>query len=147
MIIVWIISQWLLVIAWIRVNSIESPFIRKVSWIFCRRRSFGWLLKWLSWAKILTFLQLDKITKISAQILSKEIDQFRNTWLRGLGESSWGSAMNNAFLLFSSPRPRSQVWILIYRKCSIFLYASCWRRNHPGSREGVAVYREKAMPF
>ena len=27
--------------------------------------------------------------------------------------------MNNTFLLFYSPKPRSQVWILIYRKWSI----------------------------
>ena len=30
-------------------------------------------------------------------------------------KSSWSSAMNNTFLLFYSPKPRSQVWILVYR--------------------------------
>jgi len=34
-------------------------------------------------------------------------------------ESSWGLIMNNTFLLFYSLKPRSQVWILIYRKWSI----------------------------
>ena len=30
--------------------------------------------------------------------------------------------MNNTFLLFYSPKPRNQVWILIYRKCSIVTF-------------------------
>ena len=34
-------------------------------------------------------------------------------------KSSWGSMTNNTFLLFYSPNPRSQLWILIYRKWSI----------------------------
>ena len=34
-------------------------------------------------------------------------------------KSSWGSITNNTFLLFYSPNPRSQLWILIYRKWSI----------------------------
>ena len=34
---------------------------------------------------------------------------------------SWGLAMNNTFLSFYSPKPRSQVWILIYWKWSIYL--------------------------
>ena len=34
-------------------------------------------------------------------------------------KSSWGSITNNTFLLFYFPNPRSQLWILIYRKWSI----------------------------
>ena len=34
-------------------------------------------------------------------------------------KSSWGSAKNNKFLLFYSPKTLSQVWILIYRNWSI----------------------------
>ena len=34
-------------------------------------------------------------------------------------KSSWGSKMNNTLLLFYSPKPRSQVWILIFRNWSI----------------------------
>ena len=30
--------------------------------------------------------------------------------------------MNNTFLLFYSPKPRNQVWILMYRKCSIVTF-------------------------
>ena len=52
-------------------------------------------------------------------------NQFRyikiHTGLRGLliggikqKKSSWGSAMNNTFFMFYSPKPRSQVWILMY---------------------------------
>ena len=42
----------------------------------------------------------------------------------GLGEikqkkSSWGSTMNNTFVLFYFPKPRNQVWILKYRGKSI----------------------------
>lgn len=34
-------------------------------------------------------------------------------------KSSWGSTMNNILLLCYSPKPRSQVWILIFRNWSI----------------------------
>ena len=48
------------------------------------------------------------------------IDQFWyikiHTWLRGLGEYCWAWRW---FLLFYFPKPRCQVWSLIYRKWSI----------------------------
>ena len=34
-------------------------------------------------------------------------------------KSSWGSAMNNTFLLLYSPKLQRQVWILVYQKWSI----------------------------
>ena len=55
-----------------------------------------------------------------------------HTWLQGSGvikqkKSSWGSIINNTFLLFYSPKPCSQVWILIYRKWSI---SSLWQSSY-----------------
>ena len=55
-----------------------------------------------------------------------------HTWLQGSGvikqkKSSWGSIINNTFLLFYSPKPCSQVWILIYQKWSI---SSLWQSSY-----------------
>ena len=49
-------------------------------------------------------------------------------------KSSWGSVMNKTFLLFYSSKPRSHVWILIYRKWSID--GSWWAQERTGAREG-----------
>ena len=58
-------------------------------------------------------------------LFDRPIPIYWNSYLAGrLGgikqkKSSWGSMTNNTFLLFYSPNPRSQLWILIYRKWSI----------------------------
>ena len=43
------------------------------------------------------------------------------TWLRGLGNKTKEMIYSLLSLLFYSPKPRGQVWILIYRKWSIWL--------------------------
>ena len=60
----------------------------------------------------------------STLTLSKDPFQYiKNLVLRLKGikqkKSSSGSAMNDTFLLFYSPKPRSSVWIFIHQNCSI----------------------------
>ena len=43
------------------------------------------------------------------------------TWLRGFGNKTKEMIYSLLSLLFYSPKPRGQVWILIYRKWSIWL--------------------------
>ena len=64
-------------------------------------------------------------------------------------ESSRGSVMNNTFLLFHSPRPRSQVIYLIYRKCrlySLLFNGKNQRTRYKTNLGAVYMIRQAGLP-
>ena len=89
------------------------------------------------------------------KIIQSTIDQFRSnpecSWILEfiLGCEASGNKTkeiilrpsNDIFVLFYSPKPRSQVWILIYRKWSIWVYDcvhwESWDRDRLAKNCGI----------